>query len=141
MASAVNAVCCAALAAAFWGLLGHAIARHLLPRALSLGAAPVIGWAVFSAATLPIFILIGFSPIIVVGTGAVCAAIGGGSLCDAAGLEWGFACAGGGSMGLHRRRDSCAGAGRRDPAEIFRGWRASRRSDLRSFQRSRSSMR
>jgi hypothetical protein len=80
MASAVNAVCCAALAAAFWGLLGHAIARHFLPRALSLGAAPVIGWAVFSAATLPIFILIGFSPIIVVGTGAVCAAIGGGSL-------------------------------------------------------------
>src|SRR5271155_2278015 len=80
MASPVNAVFCAALAAAFWSLVGYAIARHLLPRALSLGAAPVIGWAVFSAATLPIFILIGFSPIIVVGIGAVCAAIGGGSL-------------------------------------------------------------
>jgi hypothetical protein len=79
MASPLNAVLCAAVAAAFWTLLGYALARHLLPR-VALGAAPVIGWAVFSAATLPIFILIGFSPFTVIATAALCAVIAGVSL-------------------------------------------------------------
>ena len=55
--------------------MGYALARHLLPRALAIGAAPVIGWAVHSAATLPIFFLIGFSPVAVVAVAALCVAV------------------------------------------------------------------
>jgi hypothetical protein len=61
MASLVNVFLCALVATAFWTVLGHALGRHLLPRALALGAAPVLGWAVFSAVTLPVLTLIGFS--------------------------------------------------------------------------------
>ena len=75
MASPVNAALCALLATAFWSLLGYALARHLLPRALAIGAAPVTGWAVHSAATLPIFFLIGFSPLAVVAVAALCVAV------------------------------------------------------------------
>jgi hypothetical protein len=75
MASPVNAALCALLATAFWSFLGYALARHLLPRALAIGAAPVMGWAVHSASTLPIFLLIGFSPLAVVVVAALCAAI------------------------------------------------------------------
>ena len=67
MATPINAVLCALVGAAFWSLLGFAIARHLLPRVLALGAAPVIGWAVFSAASLPILSLIGFSTLTMIG--------------------------------------------------------------------------
>jgi len=80
MASPLNAVLCAAVAAAFWTLLGYTLARHLLPRVLAFGAAPVIGWAIFSAATLPIFILTGFSPLAVLLTAALGVVIGGVSL-------------------------------------------------------------
>ncbi len=76
MASPVNAALCAMLATAFWSLLGYAFARHLLPRVLAMGAAPVMGWAVHSAATLPIYFLIGFSPIAVVGIAALCIVAG-----------------------------------------------------------------
>jgi len=76
MASPVNAALCALLATAFWGFLGYALTRHLLPRALAIGAAPVVGWAVHSAATLPIFLLIGFSPLAVVAIAALCVAVG-----------------------------------------------------------------
>jgi len=65
MASSVNAVLCAVLAAAFWTLFGYGIARHVLPRVLAAGAAPVIGWATFSAATLPILTIIGFTALTV----------------------------------------------------------------------------
>src|SRR6202045_1129080 len=75
MASPVNAALCALLATAFWSLLGYALTRHLLPRALAIGAAPVTGWAVHSAATLPIFFLIGFSPLAVVAVAALCVAV------------------------------------------------------------------
>jgi hypothetical protein len=75
MASPVNAALCALLATAFWSFLGYALARHLLPRTLALGAAPVIGWAAHSAATLPIFFLIGFSPLAVVAIAALCVAV------------------------------------------------------------------
>ena len=75
MASPVNAALCAMLATAFWSLLGYALTRHLLPRAPAVGAAPVMGWAVHSAATLPIFLLIGFSPLAVVAVAAVCVAV------------------------------------------------------------------
>ena len=53
-------------------MLGYALGRHLFPRVLALGAAPVIGWAAHSAVMLPIFTLIGFSPITVVVTGVIC---------------------------------------------------------------------
>src|SRR5580704_19379732 len=76
MASPVNAALCALLATAFWSFLGYALARHLLPRTLAVGAAPVMGWAVHSAATLPIFLLIGFSPFAVVAVAVLCVAAG-----------------------------------------------------------------
>ena len=73
MATPVDAAFCALLAVAFWTLLGFSVSRHLLPRPLACGAAPVMGWAVHSAATLPLFVLIGFSPLAVITFGAVCA--------------------------------------------------------------------
>ena len=76
MASPFHAALCALLAAAFWTVLGIALGRRLLPRALGRGAAPVIGWAVHSAVLLPIYAWIGpwigFSPIAVLGAGALC---------------------------------------------------------------------
>jgi hypothetical protein len=79
MASPVNTVLCALVATAFWTVLGYAVGRQLLPRVLALGASPVVGWAVFSAPTLPILILIGFSSQAVVGMAAICLVISGGS--------------------------------------------------------------
>jgi len=81
MASPLNAVLCATIAAAFWTLIGYSISRSLLPRALALGAAPVIGWAVVSAVTLPILRLIGLSPLTVIGVVALCLVAGGVALC------------------------------------------------------------
>ena len=80
MASPINAALCALVATAFWSLLGYAISRHLLPRALALGAAPVMGWAVHSAVTLPLFELIGFSRLAVVAVAGLCAVAAGVSL-------------------------------------------------------------
>ncbi len=84
MASPVNAALCALVATAFWTLLGYALARHMLPRVLAIGTAPVMGWAVHSAATLPIFVLIGFSPVAVVAVAALCVIISGAALAGAA---------------------------------------------------------
>jgi hypothetical protein len=80
MASPVNAFLCALLATAFWTLLGYALARHLFPRVLALGAAAVIGWAAHSAVTLPVYDWIGFSPVTVVAIGALCILVSGFSL-------------------------------------------------------------
>jgi hypothetical protein len=80
MASLFNAVLCAVVATAFWSLIGYALARRVLPRALAFGAAPVLGWAVHSAATLPIFLLVGFSPAAVAAIALMCIAASGGSL-------------------------------------------------------------
>src|SRR5262249_61106649 len=80
MASPINAVLCALLGTAFWTVLGYALARHLLPRVLALGAAPVVGWAAFSAATLPILTLTGFSARMVVGVAALCLLVAAGLL-------------------------------------------------------------
>jgi hypothetical protein len=75
MASPLSAVFCALVGTAFWTVLGYAIARHLLPRPLAFGAAPVIGWAAFSAATLPLLNLIGFSSPAPVLLAALCLAL------------------------------------------------------------------
>jgi hypothetical protein len=80
MASPINAVLCALVAAAFWTFVGYSVSRRLLPLALALGTAPVIGWAVVSAATLPILRLIGFSSLTVIGTAALCLITAGASL-------------------------------------------------------------
>ncbi|HEX8828811.1 MAG TPA: hypothetical protein VF778_11910, partial [Xanthobacteraceae bacterium] len=80
MASSVNAALCALLATAFCTVLGFALSRHVLPRALALGTAPVLGWAVFSAATLPILTVVGFSAVTVTAVAALCLAVAGGSL-------------------------------------------------------------
>ena len=80
MASSVNAVLCALLATAFCTVLGYALSRHVLPRAVALGTAPVLGWAVFSAATLPILTVVGFSAVTVAAVAALCLVVAGGSL-------------------------------------------------------------
>ena len=72
MASSLNAVLAGLVAAALWTLLGYALGRRLLPRALAAGAAPVLGWAVHSAITLPLFTLIGFTPAAVIIVAALC---------------------------------------------------------------------
>jgi hypothetical protein len=77
MASPLNAVLCALIGAAFWTALGYAIARHLLPRVLAVGVAPVTGWAVFSAAALPTLTLVGFSTRGVVSLAVLCLVIAG----------------------------------------------------------------
>ena len=80
MASPINAAFCALLATAFWTLLGYALSRRLWPRPLAAGAAPVMGWAVHSAATLPVFVLIGFSPLTVAAVASLCVIAAGMSL-------------------------------------------------------------
>jgi bacteriorhodopsin len=80
MASPANAILCAVIAAAFWPLIGYALARRFVPRVLALGTAAVIGWSVHSAATLPIYLLIGFSPLAVACVGALCVLVAGFSL-------------------------------------------------------------
>jgi hypothetical protein len=72
MASPVSALLCALIASLFWTLLGYALARHLLPRVLALGAAAVLGWAAHSAAVLPVYFWIGLSPTTVFAIGALC---------------------------------------------------------------------
>jgi hypothetical protein len=74
MASLVNAAVCAIVAGTFWTFLGYAIAHHILPRALAIGTAPILGWAAASAVTLPIFFLVPFSPLTISITVMVAAA-------------------------------------------------------------------
>jgi len=102
MASPLNAALAALVATALWTLLGYALARRLMPRALAAGVAPVLGWAVQSAVTLPLLTLIGFTPFAVVAVSALCviAAIlsikftaAGDDATGAAIPPWGFAAA------------------------------------------------
>jgi hypothetical protein len=80
MASFAHAAFCAVVAFGFWTLLGYAWGRHLLPRALAIGAAPVLGWAVHSAVALPLFVLIGFTPTAVLIVTILCMAASAASL-------------------------------------------------------------
>jgi hypothetical protein len=59
--NALVVVLCAVAAASFWTVLGFALARRLVGPALALPIAPALGWAVHSAAALPILLLAGFS--------------------------------------------------------------------------------
>src|SRR3954466_9809971 len=66
MASLVDAACGAAVAVLFWTALGFSIARRIFPPALALPIASALGWAIHSAATLPIFLLLGFSSLTII---------------------------------------------------------------------------
>jgi hypothetical protein len=62
MASTTNVILGAAFAIVFWTFIGLAVARAVLPeRSLAWPVAPALGWAVHSAAALPLFMLIGFN--------------------------------------------------------------------------------
>ena len=61
MPTALNVIICAVGATLFWTCLGLAIARRLVDHSLALPIAPALGWAVHSAAALPILMLVGFS--------------------------------------------------------------------------------
>ena len=134
MASPVNAALCALIATAFWTWLGYALGRHLFPRVLAIGAAPVIGWAVHSAAMLPIYRL---DRIFAARRHRSRCALGAGRRLVAAATRSGGrrgASPRHSAMGLRRRGGSRAGAGRRHPSQIFRRCRAARRPDLRPCQ-------
>ena len=62
MASTANVILGATAGVLIWTCIGLAVARAVLPdRALDWPLAPALGWAVHSAATLPLFMLIGFN--------------------------------------------------------------------------------
>ncbi len=62
MASTTNVILGTATALLVWTLAGLAVARAVLPdRTLVWPLAPALGWAVHSAAALPLFTLIGFT--------------------------------------------------------------------------------
>jgi hypothetical protein len=77
MASILNTLICAGLAAALWTTIGLAVAIRVAPRALAMPMAAALGWAVHSAAALPIFLLVGMSRVTVaaVMAGAMLAAV------------------------------------------------------------------
>src|SRR5258706_4533570 len=74
MASSMNAALAAMAATALWTLLGYALGRRIFPHVLAIGAAPITGWAIYNAFTLPLFGLIGFSPLTVTSAAVLCAA-------------------------------------------------------------------
>ena len=49
-----------ALAASILVIVGFAITRRLVAESLALPLAPVVGWAVYTVLTLPLYRLIGF---------------------------------------------------------------------------------
>ena len=61
MPSALVVGLCAVAAASFWTVVGFALARALVGPALALPIAPALGWALHSAAVLPVLILVGFT--------------------------------------------------------------------------------
>jgi hypothetical protein len=79
MPSVFHVFLCSAAALLFWGAIGLALGRRLLPASLVLPAAPALGWAVHSALALPLDRLIGFTPLSVA-IGAVAFLIGAGLL-------------------------------------------------------------
>jgi hypothetical protein len=61
MASTLNVVFGAIVAAAVCSCVGLAVARRIAPPSLAWPLAPLVGWAVTSAVALPVFTLVGFS--------------------------------------------------------------------------------
>ncbi|MBX9777027.1 MAG: hypothetical protein K2Y71_21820 [Xanthobacteraceae bacterium] len=66
MASTINVILGTVAALVLWTAIGLAVARVVFPqRTLQGPVAPALGWAVHSAATLPLFMFIGFNRITV----------------------------------------------------------------------------
>ena len=61
MASTLNVVFGAIVAAVVFSCVGLAVARRIAPPSLAWPFAPLLGWAVFSVVALPVFTLVGFS--------------------------------------------------------------------------------
>ncbi len=76
MASTFHALLCAVAGGLFWTCLGLAVARRLVAApALAAAMAPALGWAVHSAAALPLFSLLGCTPTPVLGCAGICLAV------------------------------------------------------------------
>ena len=134
MASLSNAVVCALIATAFWSLIGYALARRLVPRVLALGAAPVIGWSVHSAVTLPIYLLFGFSPLVVIGVGSGCILVAGLSLVQPSAATETEPAVDHSGMGICCRRHPRPHSRSDAPAKVLRRCGLARRPDLRPCQ-------
>ena len=65
MPSVLHVFLCCAAALLFWGIVGLALSRRLMPATLALPVSPAFGWAVHSALVLPVYRLIGFTPVTV----------------------------------------------------------------------------
>jgi hypothetical protein len=76
MASITDAVLCAAVATLFWSGLGLTITRRLVPGALALPVAPVVGWVVHSAIVLPVFFFVPFSATTIATVAAIVLVVG-----------------------------------------------------------------
>src|SRR5829696_4859824 len=74
MPSIVDALVCAVTATLLWTWLGLPISRRITPGPLAVPIAPALGWAVHSAAALPVFFVIGFSRTTVLGLTGLCLA-------------------------------------------------------------------
>src|ERR1700722_20238498 len=61
MASTSNVAIAAVAAMLFWSCVGFAVTRRLVPAAVALPIAPVVGWAVHGAVALPLFLVLRFS--------------------------------------------------------------------------------
>ena len=61
MATAQNALICAALALCLWSCIGFSIGLRLMPRSLAIPIAPALGWAVHSAVMLPLMFFTGMT--------------------------------------------------------------------------------
>jgi hypothetical protein len=77
MASTISALLCGLTALVLWSGTGFVVARRLpIERSLVLPVAPIVGWAVQNAIVLPIAMIAGLSPLIIVGaSGAICALV------------------------------------------------------------------
>src|SRR5437762_13783537 len=63
MQSVIHVFLRSAGALLFWSAIGFALSRRLAPAALAWPIAPAFGWAVHSALALPLYRLIGFTPL------------------------------------------------------------------------------
>jgi hypothetical protein len=65
LADGFHTVILAAAALLAWTAIGFAVSRRLMPSALVWTSAPVFGWALQNAVSLPLFMLVGFSRLMV----------------------------------------------------------------------------
>lgn len=66
MASTQNALICGLLALGLWSCIGFSISSRILPTALALPVAPIVGWAVHSVVVLPLMFGTGMARAVVI---------------------------------------------------------------------------